>query len=119
MAGPVVQLRALQYRRTEQVKIKTIFERYTLIDLEEESKFEFCFKKGKIFGTKLENNSCAFLMQTEIKEKTDVSNKQGIEAKLRDKPEAFISIAAMCNQKEDHYLLAALTWGYYTTFSKR
>lgn len=41
---------------------------------------------------------------------TDFENNEDndLEIKLMDKPEAFISISAMCNQKEDHHLLAAL-----------
>jgi Family of unknown function (DUF6368) len=106
MAGPGVKLRAINYGRTEQVKIKTLLKRIAIIDIEEEDKFEFCFKKGKTLGMYLKNNSCNFLVNINIKETEDESSKADIETKLKDKPAAFILISAMCNQKEDHFLLA-------------
>lgn len=105
MAGPVVKLRATNYGRTEQVKIKTLLKRIAILDIEEEGKFEFCFKKGKTLGMNLKNKSCTFLLNINIKETEDESSKADIETKLKDKPAAFLLISAMCNQKEDHYLL--------------
>jgi hypothetical protein len=79
VAGPVVKLRAKNYGRTEQVKIKTLLKRIAIVDIEEEDKFEFCFKKGKTLGMNLKSNSCTFLINIYIKETEDESSKVDIE----------------------------------------
>jgi hypothetical protein len=107
MAGPIVQLRATNYSRTEQLKIKTLLSRIVIIYEEKEGKVEFCFKKGKTLGLNLKENSCTFLMYINIKEEYDDGEKENVKLKLKDNPAQFISIYAMCNQKEDHYLLAS------------
>jgi Family of unknown function (DUF6368) len=108
MAGPIVQLRATNYGRAEQVKIKTLLSRIAIMYEEKESEFEFCFKKGKTLGLNLKDNSCTFLMHVNNKEEYYEDEKENIKLKLKDNPTQFISIYAMCNQKEDHFLLAAL-----------
>jgi Family of unknown function (DUF6368) len=108
MAGPIVQLRATNYGRAEQVKIKTLLSRIAIMYEEKESEFEFCFKKGKTLGLNLKEKSCTFLMYINDSEEYEEDEKENVKLKLKDNPTQFISIYAMCNQKEDHFLLAAL-----------
>jgi Family of unknown function (DUF6368) len=107
MAGPIVQLRATNYTRAEQVKIKTLLSRIAIMHEEKETEIEFCFKKGKTLGLYSKENSCTFLMHTNNKEEYDEDEKENVEIKLNDNPAQFISIYAMCNRKDDHYLLAS------------
>jgi Family of unknown function (DUF6368) len=107
MAGPIVQLRATNYTRAEQVKIKTLLSRVAIMYEEKESEFEFCFKKGKTLGLNLKEKSCTFLMYINDSEEYEEDEKENVKLKIKDNPTQFISIYAMCNQKDDHYLLAS------------
>ncbi len=107
MAGPTIQLRAKKFGKTEKQKINTLLKRITILDLVEENKFEFSFKKGKTLGLFLKANSCLFLMDFSTKkEELDALQQQDFCTKIKDNPEAFINISAMCNDAQDHHLLA-------------
>jgi Family of unknown function (DUF6368) len=103
MAGPIVQLRATNYTKAEQVKIKTLLNRITTLNEEKEDGIEFCFKKGKTLGLYLKENSCTFLMYTYNKDENDEDESEKLKLNLKDNPAQFISIYAMCNQQQDHH----------------
>lgn len=107
MAGPTIQLRAKSFGKNEKQKIKTLLKRIATVDLEEENKFEFNFKKGKTLGLFLKVNSCLFLMNFFIKpEELDDLQQKDFDSKIKDKPQGFVNISAMCNDLQDHQLLA-------------
>jgi hypothetical protein len=107
MAGPTLQLRAKQFEKSEKQKIKTLLNRISNLEEIEENKFEFNFKKGKTLGLFLKENSCLFLMDFSLKtDENDELQKHDFETKIKDKPEGFINISAMCNDALDHQLLA-------------
>lgn len=110
MAGPTIQLRAKLFGKTEKQKIKTLLKRIATVDLEEENKFEFNFKKGKTLGLFLKANSCLFLMDFSAKpEILDELQQHDFDSKIKDKPQGFVNISAMCNDAIDHQLLANFT----------
>ncbi len=107
MAGPTLQLRAKSFGKSEQQKIKTLLNRMAHLEVNEADKFEFHFKKGKTLGLFLKEASCLFLMEFSTKkEALDALQQQDFDAKIKDKPEGFIHISAMCNGATDHQLLA-------------
>lgn len=107
MAGPTLQLRANSFGKPEKQKIETLLNRISILDLNEENKFEFNFKKGKTLGLFLKENSCLFLMDFSVNTyEYDALQLPDIIGKLKDKPKMFINISAMCNDKVDHQLLA-------------
>jgi hypothetical protein len=107
MAGPVIQLRATKYEKSDQAKMLKMLERIAVIDEQRDNYFDFRFKKGKTLGLKLKENSCPFLLDISIKkEELDTLQKADFEAKIKDNPVAFLSVSAMCKSKDDHYLLA-------------
>jgi hypothetical protein len=108
MAGPTIQLRATNYAKVEQVKIKTLLNRIATVNVETDTQIEFCLKKGKTLGLNLKENSCTFIIQISHKVEYDALEKESIKRYLNDKPTAFITICSMCNQREDHFLLVAL-----------
>jgi Family of unknown function (DUF6368) len=109
MAGPILQLRATHFGKTERQKIKTLLSRIAVCDIMEEDKFEFNLKKGKTLDLFLKENTCSFLMNyfSKINE-LDELEKHDLKTKLKDKPEQYILISAMCNDLLDHQLLANL-----------
>jgi hypothetical protein len=108
MAGPVIQLRATKFDKTDEAKMLKMLERIAVIDEKRENYFDFRFKKGKTLGLKLKENSCPFLLDiTTKKEELDALQKADFKAKIKDNPVAFLSISAMCKSNDDHYLLAA------------
>ena len=107
MAGPTLQLRAKSFGKSEQQKIKTLLNRIAHLEINEADKFEFHFKKGKTLGLFLKEVSCLFLMEFSTKkEALDALQQQDFDAKIKDKPEGFIHISAMCKDTIDHQLLA-------------
>jgi hypothetical protein len=107
MAGPTLQLRAKSFGKTEKQKIKTLLHRIALVEVEGDDNFEFHFKKGKTLGLFLKEPSCLFIMNYSHKtNEDDEVQKQDIDTKLKDNPEQFILISAMCNDIQDHKLLA-------------
>jgi Family of unknown function (DUF6368) len=106
MAGPVIQLHANHFDKAHIAAINKLFERHTLLDIDEQDKKEFCFKKGKTLGLNLKETSCTFLYHIDCKEENDELEAQYLAA-LKQQPVAFINISAMCNDDSDHYLLAA------------
>jgi Family of unknown function (DUF6368) len=107
MAGPVIQLRATKYDKGDQAKVLKMLERIAVFDEQRENYYDFRFKKGKTLGLKLKENSCTFLLNISTKKKElDELEKADFKAKIKDNPVAFVSISAMCNGKDDHYLLA-------------
>jgi Family of unknown function (DUF6368) len=107
MAGPTLQLRAKCFGKPEKQKIKTLLTRISNLEEIETYKFEFNFKKGKTLGLFLKENSCLFLMDFSLKtDENDELQKHDFETKIKDKPEGFINISAMCNDALDHQLLA-------------
>jgi Family of unknown function (DUF6368) len=108
MAGPVIQLRATKYEKSDQVKMLKMLERIAVIDEKRENYYDFRFKKGKTLGLKLNENSCPFLLDISTKkEELDALQKADFDTKIKDNPVAFLSISAMCKSSDDHYLLAA------------
>jgi hypothetical protein len=108
MAGPVIQLRATKFDKSDEAKMLKMLERIAVIDEKRENYFDFRFKKGKTLGLKLKENSCPFLLDiTTKKEELDALQKADFKAKIKDNPVAFLSISAMCKSNDDHYLLAA------------
>jgi Family of unknown function (DUF6368) len=108
MAGPVIQLRATKYEKSDQAKVLKMLERIAVIDEQREGFYDFRFKKGKTLGLNLKEISCPFLLDISTKkEALDELQKADFKAKIKDNPVAFLSISAMCKSKEDHYLLAA------------
>jgi hypothetical protein len=108
MAGPVIQLRATKYDKIDQVKMLKMLERIADIDENKVNYFDFRFKKGKTMGLNLKENSCPYILSISTKkEALDDLERTDFESKINDKPMAFLSISAMCNSKDDHYLLAA------------
>jgi hypothetical protein len=108
MAGPVIQLRATKYEKSDQAKMLKMLERIAVIDEKRDNYFDFRFKKGKTLGLNLKENSCPFLLDISTKkEALDELQKADFKAKIKDNPVAFLSISAMCKSKDDHYLLAA------------
>jgi hypothetical protein len=109
MAGPVIQLRATKYDKSDQAKMLKMLERIAVIDESRENYYEFRFKKGKTLGLKLKENSCPFLLDISTKkEELDDLQKVDFKAKIKDNPIVFLSISAMCKSDDDHYLLAAV-----------
>jgi Family of unknown function (DUF6368) len=106
MAGPVIQLRANHFDKAHIAAINKLFERHTLLDIDEPDKKEFCFKKGKTLGLKLDKPSCVFLYNIDYKQDHHETLAKSYTA-LGQNPVAFISLSAMCNDDNDHYLLAA------------
>jgi Family of unknown function (DUF6368) len=108
MAGPVIQLRATNFSKTDQAKMLKMLERIAVIDEKRDNYFDFRFKKGKTLGLYLKEHSCPFLLDISTKkEELDELQKADFKAKIKDNPAAFLSISAMCKSKDDHYLLAA------------
>jgi hypothetical protein len=108
MAGPVIQLRATKYEKSDQAKMLKMLERIAVIDEKRENYFDFRFKKGKTLGLKLTENSCPFLLDISTKKEVlDELQKADFNAKIKDNPVAFLSVSAMCKSNDDHYLLAA------------
>lgn len=107
MAGPILQIRATIFGKAEKQKIKTLLNRTSILEVNEENKFEFYFRKGKTLGLFLRECSCLFLIDFSTKkEKLDELQKFDFESKIKDNPACFISISAMCNGALDHQLLA-------------
>jgi hypothetical protein len=107
MAGPTIKLRAKIFGKAEKHKIKTLLHRVALVATESEEAFEFHFRKGKNLGLNLNANSCLFVINfLNEKEELDELQVRDIKTKLKDKPEGFILISAMCNSTQDHSLLA-------------
>jgi hypothetical protein len=108
MAGPVIQLRATKFEKSDQAKMLKMLERIAIIDETRENYYDFRFKKGKTLGLNLKEHSCPFLLDISTKkEELDDLQKADFEAKIKDNPVAFLGVSAMCNGKEDHRLLAA------------
>jgi hypothetical protein len=108
MAGPVICLRAIHFDTSDQAKMLKMLESKVIIHEKRDNYYDFTFKKGKTLGLNLKENSCTFLMDIrDTDNETDDIQQADMTAKLRDNPVAFISISAMCNQTNDHYLLAA------------
>jgi Family of unknown function (DUF6368) len=107
MAGPVIQLRATKYDKSDEAKMLKMLERIAVIYEKKSNNYEFCFKKGKTLGLNLKANSCVFLLNISEFDEEDDLRKADIAEKLKDKPAAFFNVAAMCNGKDDHRLLAA------------
>jgi hypothetical protein len=108
MAGPVIQLRATKYEKSDQAKMLKMLERIAVIEEKRDNYFDFRFKKGKTLGLNLKENSCPFLLDISTKkEALDDLQKVDFESKIKDNPVAFLSVSAMCKSKDDHYLLAA------------
>jgi hypothetical protein len=108
MAGPVIQLRATKFDKSDQAKMLKMLERIAVIDEKRENYFDFRFKKGKTLGLKLTENSCPFLLDISTKKEVlDELQKADFNAKIKDNPVAFLSVSAMCKSSDDHYLLAA------------
>jgi hypothetical protein len=108
MAGPVIQLRATKFDKSDQAKMLKMLERIAVIDEKRENYFDFRFKKGKTLGLKLTENSCPFLLDISTKKEVlDELQKADFKAKIKDNPVAFLSVSAMCKSSDDHYLLAA------------
>jgi Family of unknown function (DUF6368) len=108
MAGPVIQLRATKFDKSDEAKMLKMLERIAVIDEKRDNYFDFRFKKGKVLGLNLKENSCPFLLDISTKkEALDALQKADFEAKIKDNPVAFLSISAMCKSKDDHHLLAA------------
>jgi hypothetical protein len=109
MAGPILQLRAANFDESRQIAIRKLLEQIVILEVERADYLEFNFKKGKILGVNLKQNSCLFLLNISTQDtEPDDLERQDIAEKLNDKPAAFINIAAMCNDKIDHHLLAEL-----------
>jgi Family of unknown function (DUF6368) len=109
MAGPVIQLRATKFDKSDEEKMLTLLSRIAIIDETRDNYFDFRFKKGKIFGLKLTENSCPFLLDISTKkEALDDLQKADFDAKIKDNPAAFLSVSAMCKSPNDHHLLASL-----------
>jgi hypothetical protein len=108
MAGPVIQLRATRFDKSDEAKMLKMLERIAVIDEQRENYFDFRFKKGKTLGLKLTENSCPFLLDISTKKEVlDELQKADFKAKIKDNPVAFLSVSAMCKSNDDHYLLAA------------
>jgi Family of unknown function (DUF6368) len=108
MAGPVIQLRATKFDKSDQAKMLKMLERIAVIDEKRENYFDFRFKKGKTLGLKLKENSCPFLLDISTKKEVlDELQKADFKTKIKDNPIAFLSVSAMCKSNDDHYLLAA------------
>jgi hypothetical protein len=108
MAGPVIQLRATRFDKSDEAKMLKMLERIAVIDEQRENYFDFRFKKGKTLGLKLTENSCPFLLDISTKKEVlDELQKADFKAKIKDNPVAFLSVSAMCKSSDDHYLLAA------------
>jgi Family of unknown function (DUF6368) len=109
MAGPILQLRAVNFDESKQIAMRKLLEQIVILEVERADYLEFHFKKGKTLGVNLKENSCLFLLNISTEDsETDDLESQDIAEKLDDNPVAFIGIAAMCNDKIDHYLLAEL-----------
>jgi hypothetical protein len=107
MAGPTIKLRAKTFGKTEKQKIKILLHRIALVEIENESSFEFHFKKGKTLGLFLKETSCLFMMNCYDKtEELDELRIHDFTTKLKDNPQQYIVISAMCNGSNDHILLA-------------
>lgn len=108
MAGPVIQLRATKYEKSDQAKVLKMLERIAVIDEQREGFYDFHFKKGKTLGLNLKEISCPFLLDISTKKEVlDELQKADFKAKIKDNPAAFLNLAAMCKSKDDHHLLAA------------
>jgi hypothetical protein len=108
MAGPILQIRATNFEKSDQANMLKMLERITVFEKIRDDYYEFHFKKGKTLGLNLKEKSCLFLM--DIKEEdneTDDLELEDIASKIKDKPAVFITLSAMCNGKNDHHLLAA------------
>jgi Family of unknown function (DUF6368) len=109
MAGPTLQLRAANFDKSRQAAMQKLLHQITILEVKDADCLEFHFKKGKTLGFNLKENSCLFLLEISDEDaESDNLEKQDIVEKLKDKPKAFIGIAAMCKDKTDHYLLAEL-----------
>jgi Family of unknown function (DUF6368) len=107
MAGPVIQLRATNFDIRGEVKMLKLLSRIAIIDETRDNYYDFRFKKGKIFGLRLTENSCPFLLDISTKkEALDDLQKVDFDAKIKDNPVAFLSVSAMCKSPNDHHLLA-------------
>jgi hypothetical protein len=107
MAGPTLQLRAKIFGNSEKHKIKKLLDKISILAINEENKFEFHFKKGKNLGLFLKESSCLFLM--DFSNKTDANDElqqHDFDTKIKDNPQGFIYISAMCKDIMDHQLLA-------------
>jgi Family of unknown function (DUF6368) len=107
MAGPTLQLRAKIFGNSEKHKIKKLLDKISILAINEENKFEFHFKKGKNLGLFLKESSCLFLM--DFSNKTDANDElqqHDFDTKIKDNPQGFINISAMCKDIMDHQLLA-------------
>jgi Family of unknown function (DUF6368) len=108
MAGPVIQLRATKYEKSDKAKMLKMLERIAVMGEQREGFYDFRFKKGKTLGLNLKEISCPFLLDISTKKEVlDELQKADFKAKIKDNPVAFLSISAMCKSKDDHYLLAA------------
>jgi Family of unknown function (DUF6368) len=108
MAGPVIQLRATNFDKTDQAKMLKMLQRVAIIEENRDDFYDFRFKKGKTLGLNLKEHSCPFLLDISTKKETwDDLEKADFDAKIKDKPAAFIGVSAMCKGKDDHRLLAA------------
>jgi hypothetical protein len=108
MAGPVIQLRATKFEKSDQTKMLKMLERIAIIDEKRDNYYDFRFKKGKTLGLNLKEHSCPFLLDISTKkEQLDDLQKADFKAKIKDNPVAFVGVSAMRNGKEDHRLLAA------------
>jgi hypothetical protein len=117
MAGPVIQLRATKFEKSGEEKMLKLLSRIAIIDETRDNYFDFRFKKGKIFGLKLTENSCPFLLDISTKkEELDELQKVDFDAKIKDNPAAFLSVSAMCKSPNDHHLLAAFLLELYKIF---
>jgi hypothetical protein len=107
MAGPVIQLRATNFDIRSEEKMLKLLSRIAIIDETRDNYYDFRFKKSKIFGLKLAENSCPFLLDISTKkEALDDLQKVDFDAKIKDNPAAFLSVSAMCKSPNDHHLLA-------------
>lgn len=107
MAGPTLRLRAKLLGDSEKQKIKILLNRVAHLEVNEADNFEFHFKKGKTLGLFLREASCLFLMEFSTKkEDLDALQQYDFDTKIKDKPEGFIHVSAMCKDAIDHQLLA-------------
>jgi hypothetical protein len=107
MAGPTLKLRAKTFGKAENQKLKTLLHRIALVETETVNSVEFHFKKGKTLGLSLKDISCLFIMNFSNKnEDYDDLQIKDIKTKLKDNPQQYILISAMCNGANDHILLA-------------
>jgi hypothetical protein len=106
MAGPTLKLRADFFGKAEKHKLKILLHRIALVETETENSVEFHFKKGKNLGLFSKETSCLFIMNFSDKnEYSDEIQQQDIKTKLKDNPQQYILISAMCNAAQDHQLL--------------